>query len=59
MKKYLRYRKQILTMFLISFFIMVLLNQILLIKYGTNLINYIKYSAPISENEKALFEGAW
>lgn len=52
MKKYLRYRKQILTMFLISFFIMVLLNQILLIKYGTNLINYIKYSAPISENEK-------
>ncbi|XVG96133.1 ATP-binding protein [Eubacteriales bacterium KG127] len=52
MDKYLNYGKQILTVLLIIFVIVILLNQILLIKYGTNVINYVKYSSPISKVEK-------
>ncbi len=36
----------------------ILWNQIVVMKYGTTLPTYLKYSSPITEKGKGLFEGS-
>ena len=51
--------RRFLLIFVALIVIVIFYNQIVVIQFGTNLITYLKYSSPITKEERAYLKNGW